>query len=97
MIVSSYAEHTPSLSWMMQYRNEKLMSCCSEKDCRMAEVSIVEMDEENVTVVVNGVTLVLLKARVHLSEDGNAYWCSSYIDKEPTPDITRCVFYAIGS
>jgi hypothetical protein len=99
--VYSAAEHTAALRWMQGYTGADGVGCCSEHDCLPWPVAVLQHTGDQVTVRL-GETVVQLPARsVHATQDGQTYWCcktdaTGRCPPEPTPAITRCVFYAVG-
>ena len=97
------SEHLPHLAWMARYTSGSGTDCCSERDCVPASVALPRawVGEEQIVVLVDGVSFVLPTKSVHRSEDGRTYWCCKTGSEGkcptlPTSDNTRCVFYAAG-
>jgi hypothetical protein len=93
----AFAEHRPSLQWMAGYTSVDHAGCCSEVDCVPAEVSLLRHEAGQVLVLINGREVLLPRASVHQSEDGQAYWCMRVHHLPPTTENTRCVFYVVGA
>lgn len=97
LLAMVYAEHLPSLAWMAQYKSANGMGCCSGRDCKPATIALIQIGETETTVLIQGTVVVLPSKSVHPSEDGQTYRCSGDMQKPPSAETVRCVFYAVGT
>ena len=98
---TSHAEHTASLRWMRGYRSADGVGCCSEHDCIPWPVALLQMSGDEATVLLGDTVLQLPARSVHVTQDGQTYWCCQTTTAGRCPDVptraaTRCVFYTVG-
>lgn len=71
--------------------------CCGRRDCKDAQVTIMQFGEMSTLVLIDTIILDLPNTSVKESQDGHTYWCAMRADGKLTKENTRCVFYTIGS
>ena len=85
--------------WVDAYTDHNGTSCCLHaQDCHPAPVALVTQDATTATVLVHGTPLVLPRASVHWSQDGDSWLCTRS-QEVPMPLVAswvRCAFLAVG-
>ena len=90
------AEHLPQLAWMASYTSASGTNCCSERDCVLAPVAVIQFGDKETTVLIHGTVVVLPAKSVHQSETMDSFWCHKDDAKSITTENTRCTFYVSG-
>jgi hypothetical protein len=83
-------------TWQDQYRSAKGIACCGQRDCRVAQVRMLDQETTTLRVEVNGVAMTLPAGSVHWSEDTQGWWCAQDPEESVSVENTRCVFVAVG-
>lgn len=69
-------------------------SCCSENDCRPAQISARPVGDDYVVSVADYPPVRVKGDRVYRSENGKSYICTQMGELPPTNDNVLCVFLA---
>lgn len=69
--------------WRREYKGADRGSCCGERDCRIANIQVIDdpFHNEEIRVAVDGIIIKIPNKWLHVSEDQQTWYCAKLICK----------------
>ncbi len=70
-------------------------SCCDHRDCMEAKINVAYQAGDLARVAIGAYPIFELEAaKIFRSTNGRSYFCRRDVERPPTAENTRCVFYS---